>query len=130
MSDLKINISDNIRKKILAKNYKITSSERLEVEVLYLLIAKRKLAKGCSDCLGTAYKVITNYMAYHEPRQKTMPDKKTIVKNVVVSNTDISYDDVNPLFEFTLSELREMYPNIKSTSVKGFIAKIEANEQG
>jgi hypothetical protein len=122
MSDLKINISDNIRKKILAKNYKITSSERLEVEVLYLLIAKRKLAKGCSDCIGTAYKVITNYMAYHEPRQKTMPDKETKVTKIVTNE--------NPLFEFTLSELREMYPNIKSTSVKGFIAKIEANEQG
>jgi hypothetical protein len=51
-----------------------------------------------------------------------MPDKETKVTKIVTNE--------NPLFDFTLSELREMYPTIKSTSVKGFIAKIEANEQG
>ena len=125
MSNTKINITENIREKILNRNFKLSTSERLEVEVLYLLIAKRKLARGCKDCLGTAYKVITNYMSYHEPRKKTVVEKETKVTKVVVKQKDDQRRA--ELMEWKLPELREMYPHIKAISKIDFINQLLAD---
>lgn len=136
-----INISETIRVKVLKRDMKLTAQERLEIEALYLIIAKRKLAKGCTDCLKTAYQIIENWMTFHAPRKNTAPPKATKVQTVKVEEIE-EIDDLlgeapapaNGLMGFKLRELREMYPEIAAANpdvktIKGFVNLIEKHEQ-
>jgi hypothetical protein len=143
-----IKISESVREKVLKRDMKLTAQERLEVEALYLLIGKRKLSKGCTDCLKTAYQIIENWMTYHAPRKNTMPPKATKVKSVKVEEAATEeaateeIDDLlgevpapaNGLMGFKLRELREMYPEIAAANpgvktIKDFVALVEKHEQ-
>jgi hypothetical protein len=136
-----IQISEGLREKVLKRNLKLSAQERLEVEALYLIIAKRKLGKGCTDCLNTAYKVIENYMTYYAPRKNTAPPKQTKVTSVSTEANE-ELDDLlgeapapsTGLLGFKLRELREMYPEIAEANpnvktIKGFVELIERHEQ-
>jgi hypothetical protein len=153
-----IKISESVREKVLKRDMKLTAQERLEVEALYLLIGKRKLSKGCTDCLKTAYQIIENWMTYHAPRKNTMPPKATKVQTVKVEEAATEeaateeaateeaaveeIDDLlgevpapaNGLMGFKLRELREMYPEIAAANpgvktIKDFVALVEKHEQ-
>ena len=71
---------------------------------------------GFQGCLKTAVNVVLNYINTHEEKTNLVP------ANVEVRN-------VQPIDDTKLSELRKMHPNIKATSVKVFMQKLE-DERG
>jgi hypothetical protein len=107
---------DLIRFKVEKQQYDLSTIEKnclKEVfeEIQLVFVGKKvKLDIACSGCIKTAVNICHNFINTHEER--TSINKANVTEVIVKS-------------EPTLSELREKYPHIKSTSVKGFLQKLE-----
>ena len=75
---------------------------------------------GCPGCLKTAVNVVLNYINTHEEKTNLVPANVEVktVQTVIIDTTELS-----------LAELRVLHPNIKATSVKVFMQKLE-DERG
>jgi len=118
-----IRISAELRAKAAKQDSKLNNKELRELETVYGNITelvhgkKRILSTGCSGCINTALKITHNYSKNNANRQPTGEPKETKVRYVGI--------DQKPDEDRTLKELREKYPNIKSTSKKGFLEQIK-----
>jgi len=52
-----------IADKAKRNDVKLTTDEYEALEIVYNVITKRVLSKGCSTCIPDAYKMVRNYMA-------------------------------------------------------------------
>jgi hypothetical protein len=121
---------DKIRQKITTRQIDFSKDELLHLEEVYTEIQKQVtgkvkiLDKGCSSCISSAANIVYNYVMFHEPKEidieATLPIKEveTVIKEV----------SGKELEDLSLTELRTLYPNIKSTSVAKFIEKVRALE--
>lgn len=117
-----INELNEIREKITRKAVDYNQRELLCLTAVYADITKQSIGKAmildmsCSSCIKEAVNIAHNFVKFHEIPE---PSKETQAKITIVDvNKDV---DLN---ELSLSELREMYPHIKSTSKKGFMAQL------
>ena len=105
---------NSIRYKVIGLDFQYNSKEDQESldtvnKAIHLHIHPsqkyREINFGCSSCIMTAVKIVRNYIVYYE------------VKEVIIEEV------VKPDF-VTLKQLRVKHPNIKATSVKSFLKKI------
>jgi len=114
-------ISKALREKVLAKDYKMSDRERVELDAVYFMITSkfgkgRKVPKCPSNsCLEMPYKILFNWMTYYEPELPKKTNRKTTVKTI--GNED-------PLDKFSLAKLRTLYPEVSSRSKASFIEKV------
>jgi hypothetical protein len=119
---------DLIRFKVEKQQYDLSTIEKnclKEVfeEIQLVFVGKKvKLDIACSGCIKTAVNICNNFINTHEERTST---NKAKVVEVTVKESKANVTEVIVKSEPTLSELREKYPHIKSTSVKGFLQKLE-----
>jgi len=78
---------------------------------------RKVLSTACGGCVIEAKRLVRNYVNKFG-RQSTEQGNAKVVKVVITSE----YDGMN------LKQLRGLFPNIKATSVKGFIKKINDGE--
>jgi len=118
-----IKISAELREKAAKQDAKLTNELMGELEIVYSKITeqvhgkKRTLSPGCSGCVHTALKITHNWAQKNASSQPTGKPKETKVHYIGI--------DQKPDAERTMKELREKYPNIKSTSKKGFLEQIK-----
>ena len=108
---------DFIREKIARRALDYNENELQCMTIVYEQIGKYynqqyKLKKGCNSCVKDAMNIIYNYITFLE---EPTPTKE---KNATITNIKIDVSDL------TLKQLRELYPEIKSTSKKGFIEQL------
>jgi hypothetical protein len=119
-----------IREKIAIRKYDFSKVELLHLEAVYAEITKQSMGKmkvldkGCSSCIASAANIVYNYITFHEPKEIEV-EKILPVKDVETVIVEVSG---NELEDLSLSELRELYPDIKATSVKRFIEKVRESE--
>jgi len=124
---------DLIRAKALAFDYSFTDSEEREAlltmdEVIFNHVHPDRKYKsinfGCSSCVMTPVKLVRNYILHHEGKAQEI--LKVNLKNVVDEDNEFVVE--NKLRESkktpTLKELRKQHPNIKATSIAGFIKQL------
>jgi len=107
-----------IREKVTRRALDYNETELLCLTEVYKAIGKHyglryTLNKSCSSCIKEAMNICYNYVTFHEEKEQPKPTKKA---NVTMVNTN--YEDM------TLKQLRVLFPDIKSTSKKGFIEQI------
>jgi hypothetical protein len=112
-------LSEELKEKVkflIPKIIKETSSDnftREEIDIIeqcYLVATGRPAPKNCGRmCLATL-NLMRNYFSSYQ------------IEELTESIVEPSNKDWN---EYSLKELREMFPSIKSTSKKGFIEEIE-----
>lgn len=123
-----IKISPALRKKAKETNAKLTPNELQELTHVYSECVfeasgkKRTLSIGCASCIPDALKIVANYIDHYEPKGPRT-ERKTKVTKVATA-----FPDEKPENEMSLNELRAKYPNIKSTSKKGFREKIASQK--
>jgi hypothetical protein len=115
-----------IRQKVATRQIDFSKDELLHLEEVYIEIQKKAtgktkvLDKGCSSCIASAANIVYNYITFHEPKEFS------IEENIPSEDINIVLKEVagDELDDLSLSELRELYPNIKSTSKEGFLKKV------
>ena len=107
-----------IRTKVSTRQLDYNEQELLCLTQVYKEIGKHygqnySLNKSCSSCIKEAMNIVYNYVTFLEEKEQPIPTKKANVTTVQTNLEDL-----------TLKQLRELYPDIKSTSKKGFIKQI------
>lgn len=83
---------------------------------------QRPLDTSCSSCIMTELKRLKNYIENHEPRNEEQPVEIT---EEVGLEIEVELDlDEDTLRGMKLKELRNLYPEIKATSVDTFVDKL------
>jgi len=138
-----IEISEGLLEKCRNVDTKLNQEELKELGTVYEKVQanfgrKRKLSVGCTGCIITALKTTANW-AGRNP-QPTEDPRPTVVELVGLEYTEMVVEgdpqahiadvqgtkvDYNAMGEMKLKTLRALYPDIKSTSVKGFIEKLK-----
>jgi len=117
---------DFIRLKVTKQLYDFNALEKNALSEVYSEIQlfatgkKAVLNISCAGCIVSAINVCKNYVTFHEPARVEAVKKADTPANV----QRIIYAPIDTT-ELSLSELRVMHPNIKATSVKVFLQKLE-----
>jgi len=108
-----LKMSKEIRERIKQiDGRKLTTEEHDELAEIYQSITNHRYpAYNCSSCLAQVYKVVNNWMEWHEVR-------------TAKSKRDTSVTFVQEIPEMTLAEMRVEYPTIRATSRAKFWAKV------
>lgn len=119
-----------IREKVSIRKNDFNKIELLNLAEVYAEITSKSMGKakvldvGCSSCISSAANIVYNYITFHEPKEINIEEIKPLNEvNVVV--VEVSG---NELEDLSLSELRQLYPEIKATSVKKFLEKVRETQ--
>lgn len=119
-----------IREKVSIRKNDFNKHELLHLAEVYAEITQKSMGKakvldtGCSSCIASAANIVYNYITFHEPKEIEVEEMLPL--NEV--NTVIVEVSGNELEDLSLSELRQLYPDIKATSVKKFIEKVRESQ--
>lgn len=120
-----------IREKVSIRKNDFNKIELLNLAEVYAEITSKSMGKakvldtGCSSCIASAANIVYNYITFHEPKEIDIEQIKPLDEvNVVV--VEVSG---NELEDLSLSELRQLYPEIKATSVKKFLEKVRETQK-
>ena len=119
-----------IREKVSIRKNDFNKHELLNLAEVYAEITQKSMGKskvldmGCSSCIASAANIVYNYITFHEPKEIEVEEMLTLDE----VNTVIVEVSGNELEDLSLSELRQLYPDIKATSVKKFLEKVRESQ--
>lgn len=119
-----------IREKVSIRKNDFNKTELLQLAEVYAEITSKSMGKakvldtGCSSCISSAANIVYNYITFHEPKEINIEE----IKPLDEVNTVIVEVSGNELEDLSLSELRQLYPEIKATSVKKFLEKVRETQ--
>lgn len=119
-----------IREKVSIRKNDFNKTELLQLAEVYAEITSKSMGKakvldtGCSSCISSAANIVYNYITFHEPKEINIEQ----IKPLDEVNTVIVEVSGNELEDLSLSELRQLYPEIKATSVKKFLEKVRETQ--
>lgn len=119
-----------IREKVSIRKNDFNKHELLHLTEVYAEITEKSMGKakvldvGCSSCIASAANIVYNYITFHEPKEIEVEEMLPLDE----VNTVIVEVSGNELEDLSLSELRQLYPDIKATSVKKFIEKVHESQ--
>lgn len=100
----------------------LTSWEKRNIKDLYINhIDRRGFSENCPKCWASAIKDIAKL------KPEFMANKPILVKEQLIKHEE-PLEVTNGYEGMTLNELREMFPEIKATSKKSFIEKINGSK--
>lgn len=119
-----------IREKVSIRKNDFNKHELLHLAEVYAEITKESMGKakvldvGCSSCIASAANIVYNYITFHEPKEIEVEEM------IPLDDANIVIVEVsgNELEDLSLSELRQLYPEIKATSVKKFLEKVRESK--
>lgn len=119
-----------IREKVSIRKNDFNKIELLNLAEVYAEITRKSMGKakvldvGCSSCIASAANIVYNYITFHEPKEIEVEEMLPLDE----VNTVIVEVSGNELEDLSLSELRQLYPDIKATSVKKFLEKVRESQ--
>lgn len=138
MLETKKSLGERIEVQTLKGLDKLSKEELKELRMFYLNLTGIPQKENCTSCYPVWAKMYRNHynaskklkpfvdeMVVHEPTEVDEATEVTEVDEVDEVAEPIENDKEKDYSGYKLSELREMFPNIKSKTKKGFIEQIE-----